>query len=378
MTAPRAGPAPLERFAVGPPPAVIPPILELHMRTRRRLVGGLALLASAALLTACSAGGGEPASETAEDAPKITFLYSPYADYAPFFLAEEKGYFEDAGVDVELISKSGSSGETYQQVSTGNIVAGGATWGAGLFNATKAGASLSVIASVSRIPESGKNPSPLLASEQSGITEAEQLKGKKIGIPGDGGFGIYSVHLALESAGLSLDDVELVNLSPGDIPPALANGSIDATWSIEPISSAVISQGLAHEILDVDYQAGVELGALVFNTDYVEKHPAAVVAFTSAYLKAVQELADGGWQDADDQAVIAEYTDLPVETLTSIGLTVQDPEGAIDWKDVARQEAFFRDRGALEFQGDSGIEQVFRADLLEQASAEASSAAASK
>ncbi|GGM51017.1 ABC transporter substrate-binding protein [Microbacterium saperdae] len=334
---------------------------------RRALAGASLLLASTLLVSACTSTGAGEATDTAEDAPPITFLYSPYADYAPFFLAEEKGYFEDAGVDVELVAKGGSSGETYQQVSTGNITAGGATWGAGLFNATKSGASISVIASVSRIPESGPNPSPLLASDASGITDAADLKGKKIGIPGDGGFGIYSVALALESVGLSVEDVELVNLSPGDIPAALANGSVEASWSIEPISSAVIAQGIGHELLDIDYQAGVELGAMVFNTEYVDKHPAAVTAFTAAYLKAVKELEDGGWQDPATQEIIAEYTDLPVETLTSIALTTQDPSGAIDWMDVARQEQFFRDRDALEFDGDSGIQDIYRDDILSDA-----------
>ncbi|MCK2036869.1 ABC transporter substrate-binding protein [Microbacterium sp. SSW1-49] len=334
---------------------------------RRALAGASLLLASTLLVSACTSTGAGEATDTAEDAPPITFLYSPYADYAPFFLAEEKGYFEDAGVDVELVAKGGSSGETYQQVSTGNITAGGATWGAGLFNATKSGASISVIASVSRIPESGPNPSPLLASDASGITDAADLKGKKIGIPGDGGFGIYSVALALESVGLSVADVELVNLSPGDIPAALANGSVEASWSIEPISSAVIAQGIGHELLGIDYQAGVELGAMVFNTEYVDKHPAAVTAFTAAYLKAVKELEDGGWQDAATQEIIAEYTDLPVETLTSIALTTQDPSGAIDWEDVARQEQFFRDRDALEFDGDSGIQDIYRDDILSDA-----------
>ncbi|MEV4667428.1 ABC transporter substrate-binding protein [Microbacterium sp. LWO12-1.2] len=334
---------------------------------RRALAGASLLLASTLLVSACTSTGAGEATDSAEDAPPITFLYSPYADYAPFFLAEEKGYFEDAGVDVELVAKGGSSGETYQQVSTGNITAGGATWGAGLFNATKSGASISVIASVSRIPESGPNPSPLLASDASGITDAADLKGKKIGIPGDGGFGIYSVALALESVGLSVADVELVNLSPGDIPAALANGSVEASWSIEPISSAVIAQGIGHELLDIDYQAGVELGAMVFNTEYVDKHPAAVTAFTAAYLKAVKELEDGGWQDPATQKIIAEYTDLPVETLTSIALTTQDPSGAIDWEDVARQEQFFRDRDALEFDGDSGIQDIYRDDILSDA-----------
>ncbi|WP_176387250.1 ABC transporter substrate-binding protein [Leucobacter sp. 7(1)] len=347
------------------------------MSLRRRFTGGLALIAGAALLTGCATGAAPEGSGDVADAPKITFLYSPYADYAPFFLAEEKGYFEDAGVDVELISKSGSSGETYQQVSTGSITAGGATWGAGLFNATEAGASLSVIASVSRIPEEGKNPAPLMASEQSGITDAKDLKGKKIGIPGDGGFGIYSVNLALESVGLSLDDVELVNLTPGDIPPALANGSIDASWTIEPISSAITDKKIGHELLDVSYQAGVELGALAFNTEYVEKYPEAVTAFTAAYLRAVQELEAGGWNHPASQEIIAEYTELPVETLASIGLTVQDPEGAIDWSDVERQEQFFRDRDTLEFEGKSSIKDIFRADILADAVAQAGDAAES-
>lgn len=341
------------------------------MRIRRRIFGGVALLATAALITGCASGVDDaPSTGDPADAPKISFLYSPYADYAPFFLAEEKGYFEDAGLDVELISKSGSSGETYQQVSTGSITAGGATWGAGLFNATKAGASLAVIASVSKVPTEGKNPAPLMASAESGVTDAKQLKGKKIGTPGEGGFGIYSIHLALEQVGLSLDDVELVNLSPGDIPPAMANGSVDASWTIEPISSAITEQKLGSELLDVSYHGGVELGALVFNSEYVEKYPEAVTAFTAAYLRAVTELDEGGWDDAATQEIIAEYTDLPVSTLKSIGLTIQDPAGEIDWADVQRQEDFFRDRGTLEFDGPSGIKDVFREDILKDSVAE--------
>lgn len=338
------------------------------MNLRRTVLAGISLF-TVGLLTACTGGGGTTDSDA--EAPTISFLYSPYADYAPFFIAEELGYFEEAGVDVDLISKSGSSGETYQQVSTGSIVSGGATWGAGLFNATEAGASISVIASVSRIPEQGPNPSPLIASTVSGITDVEDLRGEKIGIPGMGGFGYYSIYLALESAGIDLDEVELVNLSPGDIPAALANGSVAASWTVEPISTAIIDQDLGVELLDVGYQSGVELGALVFNTDYVNDHPEATEAFTAAYLRAVDTLESGGWDDPELQEIIADYTDLPVENLREIALTVQDPDGEINWDDVARQEAFFRDQGSLEFEGESSIRDIFRSDILERAISQA-------
>lgn len=335
--------------------------------TRASFIAGAA--ATTLMLAGCApqaATSTDPAN-SATPAPAISFLYSPYADYAPFFLAKDKGYFDDAGVEVELIPKGGTSGETYQLVSTGNVTAGGATWGAGLFNATEAGASLSVIASVSRVPETGKDPSPFVASTKSGITEVAQLKGKKVGIPGDGGFGIYSVALALATGGLTLDDVELVNVGPAETAAALTNGSVEAAWTIEPISSSLFSEGIATEITDISHHAGTELGALVFNSDYANENPDAVVAFTSAYLKAAAELADGGWDDEANKEIIAKYTELPVETLASIGLTDQDPTGQIDWDDVAKQEEFFRERGSLEYEGKADIQSIYRSDLLEQA-----------
>ncbi|MBH1966125.1 MAG: ABC transporter substrate-binding protein [Comamonadaceae bacterium] len=342
------------------------------MTFKSRAVWWIAPLLAALALSACSpssdnkevAKGG---SEKVAEAPPISFMYSPYADYAGFFVAQEKGYFRDAGLKVELISKAGSSGETFQHVSTGNVTAGGASWAAGLFNATKAGTSISITNSVSRIPDSGPNPAPLMVSEKSGITDAKQLKGKRIGTPGQGGFGIYSIHLALQSVGLTLADVQLVNLSPGDIIPAMANGSVDASWTIEPISSAVKSKNIGREILDVSYQAGTEIGMVIFNTKFAQDNPDTVAAFVGAYLKAVNELSNGGWQDPEIQKIISKYTDLPVEALKSLALTVPGKDGQINWENVAKQERFFHERKVLEYEGTLDMKSVFRADILEKA-----------
>src|SRR5690606_19495529 len=93
----------------------------------------------------------------AADPVKLTFLYSPFADYAPFFIAKEKGYFAEQGLDVELSSKTGSA-ETFQLLASANAEAGGATWGAGLFNAINDGATLSIVATIARIPTEGRSP----------------------------------------------------------------------------------------------------------------------------------------------------------------------------------------------------------------------------
>ncbi|HRA64113.1 MAG TPA: ABC transporter substrate-binding protein, partial [Burkholderiaceae bacterium] len=132
--------------------------------------------------------------------PKIEFLYSPFADYAPFFLAKELGYFEAFGVDVKLSPKGGTS-ETIQMLASGNVEAGAATWGAGLFNSISRGATVAIVATSARMPNTVPSPSPFMVSTaawNSGIRTVQALKGKRVGVPGPGGFGLYSVAKALE------------------------------------------------------------------------------------------------------------------------------------------------------------------------------------
>ena len=337
------------------------------MTIRRRIVAAAAATAAVLALAACapSAPAGEGGSD--EGPTKISFMYSPYADYAGFFVAQDKGYFADAGLEVELLAKGGTSGETFQHVSTGNVTGGGASWGAGLFNATAAGASIAVVGGMSRIPDEGPNPSPVMATDASGIEKLEDLKGKKIGVPGQTGFGLYSVYKALDSVQLTLDDVELVNVGPGDIIPAMANGSIDASWTVEPVAAALKAEKIGHEISDVSYHAGTELGVVIFNSEFADSNPEDVSAFFAAYLKAVHELSEGGWDDPEIQEIIAKYTDLPATTLKEIALTDAASGGEINWDDVAAQESFLRGRDVLEYAGQSGVTDVYRSDIREQA-----------
>ncbi len=72
----------------------------------------------------------------------------------------------------------------------------------------------------------------ILAPGQSAIHSAADLKGKKIAT-GKGSIGHYLLLRALEQAGLTVKDVTVVYLSPGDSKAALSAGSVDAwaTWN---------------------------------------------------------------------------------------------------------------------------------------------------
>ena len=279
----------------------------------------------------------------AQSQPRVEFLYSPFADYAPFFVAEELGYFDAFGVNVTLSPKVDTA-ETIQMLASGNIEAGGATWGASLFNALDRGATVAIIATLARMPETVPSPSPLMVSQaawDAGIRSVEDLRGKRVGIPGPGGFGIYSVAKALEKGGLSVEDVEAVFLPPPATAAAFANGALEAGWSIEPFASALETQGLGRRLVE-DHTFGTELGFIAFNQDFVAANEDAVVRFMAGYLKAARLLDNGGWEDDAIIDIVAKYTGTERDTLRGIPYTVRSDDGAIDMDSVREQEAFFR------------------------------------
>lgn len=314
--------------------------------------------------------GAAPGLLSAQDLPEMQFLYSPFTDYAPYFVAEELGYFEDFGVDVDLAPKSGTA-ETIQLIASGNSEAGAATWGAGLFNSIDMGSTVTIVATMARMPEEGRSPSPFMVSERAwneGVTSVEDLRGKRVGIPGPGGFGVYSVALALEKGGLTLNDIEPVYLPPPATAAAFANGSIEAGWSIEPFATQLEKEGLGRRLVE-DHANGVELGFIAVNSDYVAENEDAVVALLAGYLKAARLLDGGGWTDPELQEIIGRYTGMEPDLLNDIAYTVRPNDGAVDMTSVRAQEQFFREMNALEYDGEVDIDAIYRKDLLDRANA---------
>ncbi|CAN5737269.1 hypothetical protein BH23CHL8_BH23CHL8_23480 [soil metagenome] len=312
-----------------------------------------------------------PVPSIPETPVSLEFLYSPFTDYAPFFVAEDKGYFDAYGLDVTLANKSGTA-ETIQLLATGQSQSGGSTWGSSFFNSIDLGATVAVVAQLAKVPDdpAAKSPVPLIVSKaryDSGeLTEVADLAGTKVGIPGPGGFGEYSVHLALQNAGLSMDDIEQVYLGPPDTLTALETGGIDAGWTIEPFPTI-----WADEVASIsdDHARGVELGFVAFNNEWLEANEEAAILFTAAYIKAARELDAGGFADPEIKDIISRYTELPIETLDQIGKTVRSEDGSLDEASIRDQEAYFRAAGQLEYEGDADLDSVYRRDILAAAKA---------
>ncbi|CAN5737345.1 ABC transporter substrate-binding protein [soil metagenome] len=341
--------------------------------TLRTAALGVALLLAANAPVGAQDGEALPIPEIPETPDAMEFLYAPATFYAPFFVAEDKGYFDDYGVDVTLANKSGTA-ETIQLLATGQSQSGGSTWGSGFFNSIALGSTVSLVSQLAKVPSATdvKPVSPLIVSKarfDSGeLDTVAELAGKRVGIPGPGAFGEYSVYLAITGGGVAWDDVELVNLGPPDAGAALETGQVDASFSIEPLATLFAAQDLTTSVSD-HHAAGVELAFIAFNDAWLEENTDTVIRFTAAYLKAARELESGNWEDPEIRDIVAKYTELPLDVLGQIGLTESSPDGSFDEASIRAQEAYFREAGQLEYEGDADLESVLQPEILAAANA---------
>lgn len=142
------------------------------------------------------------------------------------WIAEELGYFANSGSEVVL--KQFSSGvSTSKALAAGEINLANSSEFAFVNNVMRNN-DLRMVASISRT-----NSVNLFGRTDRGISDASDLVGKKIGVTRRG-IGEFFLGEYLSIHGISLADVELVNLRPPAIVKGISDGSIDAAITWEP------------------------------------------------------------------------------------------------------------------------------------------------
>jgi NitT/TauT family transport system substrate-binding protein len=251
--------------------------------SRRKLLQGSAAATALGML-------GAPAVR-AQAGPKIRIGYWPVAAGLPFFAAIEKGYFKEAGLDVEPLKFAGAQ-QVMEAMLSGR--SDGSSNGTGSANLA-----IGEIAQPGLFKIFCTNPSnavnvleEFLVPKDSPVKTMAELKGKKVA----SGPGIQNVTLAktmLERAGAGAMNV--VELPIGQHVAALAAGQIDAVYTLEPTGTVgrlngttrVLEAGVvAHYILG-DPKAPWHGGSASLTTEFLKKHPDVAKKYMAAYAKGV-------------------------------------------------------------------------------------------
>src|SRR5215204_1258715 len=162
----------------------------------RKLV--LLMLGLAIALSAC----GSPNVENeALTKIRLPMGYIPNIQYAPFYVAVEKGYFKDAGIEIEFDYKFETDG--VELVGSGELPFALVS-GEQVLLARTQGLPVTYVAAWYQ-----KYPVSVVAKSELGVVIPQDLKGKKIGLPGLFGANYIGLRALLDAGELSESDVTL-------------------------------------------------------------------------------------------------------------------------------------------------------------------------
>jgi NitT/TauT family transport system substrate-binding protein len=209
--------------------------------------------------------------------------FIPSVQFAQFYLADEAGYYEEAGLDVTFQNKIDP--ELITLLAQGAVDIGIAD-GTSLIPAVSQGIPVVYGATIY-----GNFPNVVFAPAGMGIETVADLEGRSIGIPGRYGSSWVMLQALLASEGLAVDDVDVVTYSDFGQGVAVAQGQVDAATGFvnnEPVQLA--REGVAVEILSVDDVAPLPGPGLAVGVETLETKGAALRAFTAATVRAMEDI----------------------------------------------------------------------------------------
>ncbi len=119
------------------------------------------------------------------------------------------------------------------------------------------------------------------------IENVEELKGKTFAIPSAQSSHNILLQDMLSEAGMSLQDIKLVQLSPTEMPSSLVSGAIDGYCVAEPYGAQVIAKDLGHVLYSSEeLWKDSACCAFVLNESWIKEQPEAANALISEYYKA--------------------------------------------------------------------------------------------
>ncbi len=162
--------------------------------------------------------------------PSLKVAYSDWPGWTAWEIAIQKGWFKEAGVDVEFVwMEYGPSMEAFQ---AGKVDAVTVTNGDQLVMGAAGKASKGIVLT------DYSNGNDMIVGKP-GINSIKDLKGKKIGLE----LGLVE-HLlllkALEANGMKESDVTIVSVPTNDTPQTLASGQVDAIAAWYPVSGQAL------------------------------------------------------------------------------------------------------------------------------------------
>ena len=234
----------------------------------------------------------------------------PVVDDAPLYIALQRNYFADEGLDVKTSVLQGG-GPAVQGLVGRQLDIAFCDY-VTLFGAQARGPVKFDV--LSEGYQAKPNVLGVVAAPGGKIQQPKDLAGKRIAVNTKGDLGEIIVGAALAANGVRADTVKYREIAWPKMTDALRRGEVDAAWMVEPYISHAAKTDGARLILDASTGPTAEfpIAGYVTTRDFARRYPNTAAAFERAITRAKK--------DAADRSVVEQV--LP-------GYTKVDPETAV-------------------------------------------------
>jgi NitT/TauT family transport system substrate-binding protein len=288
---------------------------------------------------------------------------------APFYIAQERGYFRDEGIDLTFRFFDAAQPIAAAAVA-GDVDVGVTALTGGFFNLAEKG-TLTVIGGAMH-EEKGYEGSAILASDKAyaaGLTALDRLPGHSVAITQYGSSFHYILGRIAEAEGFDLKSVTLRPVQQvANMVAAVGSGQVDATIAIASMARPLAAQGHAHILAWVGDIVSYQITAVFTTPAMIADRPDVLKHFAAAYQTGVTDYRQAFLRrDAQGRPVVDAATDAMIPLLTKYvftgdpearrkildGVGYYDEGGALDVADVKQQVRWFKAQGLVKGAADA-------------------------
>lgn len=282
----------------------------------KRAVSSLAVLCVMLIITSCGVGMGSARAFDPQDPVRVGVI--PVADFAPVYIADEEGFFEDEGLNVETQVMQNAAAIA-PSVINGQLQFGTAAVPPFL-TAVGRGLPLTAVANGTSSPQSrDDDPSALVAAAGSDIERPRDLEGKTVAVNALNSLPHVMTAAVIEADGGDPAEVTFVAMPFPDMASALNRGSVDAAALFEPFYTQIMATGA--ELVTNLYSDVLTPGdsfTLIFTAGpFAQRNPEVVEKFQRAVDRASALAAEEPHKVGE---VLEKHGRLPQETFAQMRL----------------------------------------------------------
>ena len=226
-------------------------------------------------------------------AEPLKVAHSTWVGYGPFYIALEKGFYEEEGIEVEHVLMEDVK-TRMPAIAAGKVDAGATTVDT-VLNFYSESRPFRYLFAV----DDSMGGDGIVANKD--IQSIADLKGKKIAFT-VGSVSQFYLSVLLKEVGLSLDDVETINMTAGDAGAAFVAGRVDAAVTWEPWLTRGNQAEHGHKLVDSSTSPGLIVDVVLATEEKIAERGDELKALYRAWSKAV------AWQmenEAEADAIMA-------------------------------------------------------------------------